>query len=99
MIEATENHGRERIDTLVGLMSAVAIFVGLLSITNLNLSLGGVHFQMRPVRIGVAAVILALIAAGIGGRHSRLAAIAVAVAGVSWVLGMIIAVLTTRPVF
>ncbi len=99
MIEASGDRGRERLDTLAGLMSATAIFVGLLAVTNLNLSLGGAHFQMRPIRIGVAAVVLALIAAGIGGRHSRLAAIAVAVAGFSWALGMVIAVLTQRPVF
>ena len=99
MIDAASDRGRERLDTLAGLMSATAIFVGLLAVTNLNLSIGGTHFPMRPIRIGVAAVVLALIAAGIGGRHSRLAAIAVGVAGFSWVLGMIIAVVTQRPVF
>jgi hypothetical protein len=99
VIEATGDRGRERLDTLAGLMSATAIFVGLLAITNLNLSLGDAHLQMRPIRIGVAAVVLALIAAGIGGRHSRLAAIAVAITGFSWALGMVIAVLTQRPVF
>jgi hypothetical protein len=99
VIDAAGDRGRERLDTLAGLMSATAIFVGVLAITNLNLSIGGAHFQMRPIRIGVAAVVLALIAAGIGGRHSRLAAVAVGVAGFSWALGMIIAVLTQRPVF
>jgi hypothetical protein len=99
VIDAADDRGRERLDTLAGLMSATAIFVGLLAVTNLKLSIAGAHFQMRPIRIGVAAVVLALIAAGIGGRHSRLAAIAVGVAGFSWVLGMIIAVLTQRPVF
>jgi hypothetical protein len=99
VIEAAGDRGRERLGTLAGLMSATAIFLGLLAITNLNLSIGGTHFQFRPIRIGVASVVLALVAAGIGGRHSRLAAIAVAIAGFSWVLGMIIAVLTQRPVF
>ena len=87
---------RERLDTLVGLMAATAIFVGLLGMTNLNLSIAGTHLEMRPVRIGVAAVILALVAAGIGGRHQKLAAIAVAISGLSWVAGMIIAVVTVR---
>jgi hypothetical protein len=99
VIDAAGDRRRERLDTLAGLMSATAIFVGLLAVTNLNLSIGGAHFQMRPIRIGVASVVLALVAAGIGGRHSRLAAIAVGVAGVSWALGMVIAVLTQRPVF
>jgi hypothetical protein len=54
---------------------------------------------MRPVRISVAAVVLALIAAGLGGRHQRLAAAAVAVAAVGWVIAMTVAVVTQRPLF
>ena len=54
---------------------------------------------MRPVRIGVAAVVLALIAAGIGGRHRKLAAVAVGIAGAGWLLGMVIAVVTQKPLF
>jgi hypothetical protein len=98
-MSAMPDRQREWLDTVVGLMSATAIFVGLLGMTNFNLSIAGTHFEMRPIRIGVAAVILALVAAGIGGRHQRLAAIAVGVAGASWVLGMVIAVVTQRPVF
>ena len=81
MIDAVPSRNRERLDTVAGLMSATAIFVGILGATNLNLSIAGTHFEMRPIRIGVAAVILALVAAGIGGRHRRLAATAVGVAG------------------
>jgi hypothetical protein len=98
-VSAIPEPQRERLDTLAGLMSATAIFLGLLAMTNFNLSISGTHLQMRPVRIGVAAVVLALVAAGIGGRHSRLAAIAVAVAGLSWAAGMVIAVVTERPIF
>jgi hypothetical protein len=90
---------RNGLDTFAGLLSATAIFVGLLGATNLNLTIEGTHIEMRPVRIGVAAVVLALVAAGIGGRHRRLAAVAVAIAGASWLLGMVIAVVTQRPVF
>jgi hypothetical protein len=90
---------REALDTIAGLMSATAIFVALLGATNFNLSISGTHFEMRPVRIGIAAVALALVAAGIGGRHRRLAAAAVAIAGACWVLGMAIAVITQRPLF
>lgn len=99
MIDATRDRGRDRLDTVAGLMSATAICVGLLSITNLNLSIDGAHFEMTPIRIGIAAVVLALVSAGIGGRHSRLAGVAVAVAGASWLLGMVIAVITQRPLF
>jgi hypothetical protein len=90
---------RDRLDTLAGLMSATAIFVALIGATNFDLSVGGTHFEMRPIRIGIAAVALALIAAAIGGRHRRLAAAAVAISGLCWVLGMAIAVITTRPLF
>ncbi len=90
---------RERLDTLGGLMSATAIFVGLLGLTNLNLSISGTHLEMRPFRVGVAAVVLALLAAGIGGRHRGLAGVAVAIAGASWLAGMIIAVIVERPIF
>jgi hypothetical protein len=90
---------REGLDTFAGLLSATAIFVGLLGATNLDLTIEGTHLEMRPVRIGVAAVVLALVAAGIGGRHRKLAAVAVAISGVSWLLGMVIAVVTERPIF
>ena len=99
MISAVPDRQRDRLDTLAGLMSATAIFVGLLAMTNLDLSIAGTHIAMRPIRIGVAAVILALVAAGIGGRHQRLAALAVGIAGFSWVAGMVIAVVTERPIF
>ncbi len=90
---------RSALDTFAGLLSATAIFVGFLGATNFNLSIDGTHLDMRPVRIGVAAVVLALVAAGIGGRHRRLAGVAVAIAGACWVLGMAIAVITQRPLF
>ena len=90
---------RESLDTVTGLMSAAAIFLGVLGATDLHLSIAGTSVRMEPVRVGVAAVILALIAAGIGGRHRKLAAIACVIAGAGWLLGMIVAVLTERPVF
>ncbi len=99
MIDAVHSRNRDRLDALAGLMSATAIFVGILGATNLDLSIAGTHFEMRPIRIGVAAEILALVAAGIGGRHQRLAAVAVGIAGACWVLGMAIAVITQRPLF
>ena len=71
----------ERASTrFAGLMSSVAIFLGVLGATDFNLSIDGTHLDVRPVRISVAAVVLALIAAGLGGRHRRLAGAAVAIA-------------------
>ena len=94
-----EAESRSSIDTLAGLMSSVAIFLGVLGATDFNFSIGGTHLDARPVRISVAAVVLALIAAGLGGRHQRLAGAAVAIAGVCWVIAMTVAVVTQRPLF
>lgn len=90
---------RSGVDTMVGLMASVAIFLAVLGVTNFNLSIEGNHFEMRPVRVEVAAGVLALIAAGIGGRHQRLATVAVGVCGVCWFLAMAIAVITEKPLF
>jgi hypothetical protein len=98
-MSAIAERQRDRLDTIGGLMSATAIFVGLLGMTNFDLSISGTHLEMRPFRICIAAVVLALVAVGIGGRHRRLAALAVGIAGASWVAGMVIAVVTERPIF
>jgi hypothetical protein len=90
---------RSGLDTVAGLMSATAIFLGLLGATDFDLSISGTHLEMRPIRVGLAAIVLALVAAGLGGRHRRLAGAAVAIAGACWVIGMIIAVVTERPLF
>jgi hypothetical protein len=45
------------------------------------------------------ALLLALLAAGIGGRASRLAVWAIAVGGVCFVVGMAVAVVTDNPIF
>lgn len=68
-------------------MSAAAIFVGLVALA------------YRPSRVAPFAIVLALVAAGIGGRHRRLAAVAVAVASACWTVGMVIAVLTRNPIY
>jgi hypothetical protein len=90
---------RSGVDTLAGLMSSVAIFIGVLGATDFNMSIEGHHLDMRPVRISLAAVVLALVAAGLGGRHRRLAAAAVAITGACWVIAMAVAVVTQRPLF
>jgi hypothetical protein len=90
---------RERLDTVTGLMSSTAIFLGVLGATDLHLTISGQDIDMRPIRVGVAAVIIALVAAGIGGRHRKLAAIACGIAAAGWLVGMIVAVVTERPLF
>jgi hypothetical protein len=45
------------------------------------------------------ALLLALLAAAIGGRHQRLAGLAIAVGAVCFVVGMALAVLTSHPIY
>jgi hypothetical protein len=83
--EAVE--GRRPAETVAGVIAAVALFVGVIAIF------------YRPVRLSPVALVVALIAAGIGGRHARLAAAAVAVISVGWVLGMIYCVVEDEPLW
>jgi hypothetical protein len=83
--EAVE--GRRPAETVAGVIAAVALFVGAIAIF------------YRPVRLSPVALVVALIAAGIGGRHARLAAAAVAVISVGWVLGMIYCVVEDEPLW
>lgn len=74
-------------EALAGLMAAASIFVSLVALVD------------RPLRIAPVSLVVALVAAGFGGRHSRLAAAAVAVATLCFVAGMTIAVLRSAPLF
>ena len=80
--------GRERpADAISGFLAAAAIFVSLMGIA------------YRPARVVPVAILLALVAAGIGGRNGRLAALAVGVAAASFAVGMAVAVLTGHPLY
>lgn len=81
-----EEHGGPA-ETVAGFMAAAAIFVGAIALA------------VRPLPLSVAALVLSLVATGIGGGFSRLQAFAVAAATTSFVLGMTIAVLTSRPLY
>jgi hypothetical protein len=74
-------------ETIGGLLAAVAIFV----------SLTGVVY--RPLRLIPLAILLALIALAIGGRHERLAGYAVITGAVCFVVGMAAAVVTSNPLW
>ena len=74
-------------DAIAGLLAALAIFVSLISLAS------------RPGRLVPAALLMALLAAAIGGRHQRLAALAIAVGAVCFVVGMALAVLTDNPLY
>ena len=74
-------------EAVAGLLASAALFVSLIGIA------------YRPARVIPAAVVLALVAARMTERHSRLAGWAVGVAAASFVAGMAVAVLTRNPLF
>jgi hypothetical protein len=74
-------------EAVAGLMAAAAIFVSLIGLA------------YKPVRVIPAALLIAFVAAGIGGRHRALAGWAVAVAAICWVVGLTIAVATGRALY
>ena len=74
-------------ETVAGFLAAAALAVGAIAI------------WYRPVRLAPVALLVALIAVGIGGRFSRLAAAAVAVITVGWVIGMIVAIVAEKPLW
>jgi hypothetical protein len=74
-------------ETIAGLLAALSIFASCLGLA------------YRPARLIPVAILLALLAAALGGRHSRLAVFAIALGGVCFIVGMAIAVLTDNPIF
>jgi hypothetical protein len=74
-------------ETIAGFFAAASIFV----------SLTGIAY--RPLRLVPLAILLALIAAAIGGRATRLATWAVGIGALSFALGMAAAVITSNPLW
>ena len=72
---------------IAGFLSAIAIFAGFVAV---------VYY---PGRVGAAAIVVALVAAAMGGFQQRLAAWAVAIATAGWIVGMIISISLERPIF
>ena len=77
--------------------SAAEAVAGLLASLSIFASLIGVAY--RPGRLIPIALLVALLAIAIGGRHSRLAAFALVTGGICFVVGMAVAVITSNPVF
>ncbi|MGZ8716393.1 MAG: hypothetical protein ACXWYO_04705 [Gaiellaceae bacterium] len=71
-------------ETVAGFLASLAIFVSLISLA------------WHPLRLILPAILMALIAAAIGGRHQRLAFAAVMIATACFFFGMTIAVVTSR---
>jgi hypothetical protein len=74
-------------ETIASFLAAVSIFASFIAVA------------YRPGRVIPFALLLALLAAGIGGRATRLAAWAIAIGAVCFIAGMAIAVVTDNPIF
>lgn len=74
-------------DTVGGFLASMACFIAAIGVA------------YRPLRLIPLAILLSLIAAGIGGRSGRLAMVAVIFCGVCFVLGMAAAVVTSHPLW
>jgi hypothetical protein len=75
-------------ETIGGFLAVLAIFGAVVAVAQ------------RPVAIGLPSLVVALFAAAMaGGRNRKLAAAAVAIAAAGWLVGMIVCVLTNRPLW
>jgi len=74
-------------DTIAGFLAAMSIFICLIGIA------------WHPLRLILPGILIAMIAAGIGGRFQRLAFAAVIIGACSFFLGMMFAVVTENPLW
>lgn len=74
-------------EAVAGLLAAVAIFAELVGIV------------YRPLRLVPFGILASFVAIAIGGRHLRLAGLALALGGLCFVAGMTVAVLVNHPLW
>jgi hypothetical protein len=74
-------------ETVAGYLAALAIFIALIGVA------------WHPLRLILPAIVVSMIAAAMGGRHQRLAFAAVIVVAFCFFLGMVISVITQRPLW
>ncbi len=84
---ARPESGVSAAETVAGFLSAFAIFFSLIAVA------------WHPLRLIPLSGLLALIAAGIGGRYRNLSFAAVIIAAACFFLGMTIAILTENPLW
>ena len=88
MEAATSDPTRGRAaDTIAGYLAAIAIFAA------------AVGAAWHPLRLIPLAVLLALVAVGIGGRNARLASWAVFICAICFFIGIAAAVITSHPLW
>lgn len=86
-IEAQPARSRSSAEVVAGYLAALSIFASVIAVA------------WHPLRLVIPAVILALVASGMGGRENRLARAAVVISALAFFLGMAIAVAGSRPLF
>jgi hypothetical protein len=90
-VSQAEPHGaqpaRTWADPLSGLFAALALFFSLIALA------------YHPLTVSVAAFFLGLLSVLMSSRHERLAALALGVAGLCFIAGMSIAIVTDRPLW
>jgi hypothetical protein len=74
-------------EIVAGFLASLAIFVSLIGIA------------WHPLRLIAPSIVIAMVAAAMGGRGHRLAFAAVLIVAASFFLGMTIAVVATRPLW
>ena len=74
-------------DSIAGYLAAMAIFICLIGLA------------WHPLRLILPGIVIAMVSAGIGGRHKKLAFAAVMIAAACFFFGMMIAVITSRPLW
>jgi hypothetical protein len=77
--------------------SSAETVAGFLASASIFLSLTGVAY--RPLRLIPFAILLSLIAVGIGGRSERLATYAAATGAACFAIGLAVAVITSHPLW
>ena len=71
-------------DSIAGYLAAMSIFICLIGLA------------WHPLRLILPGIVVAMVAAGMGGRHHRLAFAAVLISASCFFFGMLIAVVTQR---
>jgi hypothetical protein len=85
---SAQPQSRERpAEAIAGLLASLSIFASLIGVA------------YRPGRLIPSALLLALLAAALGGKYLRLAALAIGVGGACFVIGMTAAVITDHPLY
>jgi hypothetical protein len=64
-----------------------------------SIAASAISIAWHPLRLVIAAALLACVATAIGGRHERLAFYAIVAAAVAFFAGMTLAVITSNPVW